>query len=213
MTTPEIRNLRPLTLAATTIAVLLLAASSAGAQSLWRDDGPYANFVRNTTARNVGDILTVIVAETSNILNTQQTKTDRKGSLAAAITNFDIDPDAFSTLPAIAVNGDYQFDGKGDQTRQNVFTSRIQVQVVDRLPNGNLIIVGTRTIRVDDESKTIEIKGMVRPIDVGPDNTILSEQVANAEISYVGDGILTRATTKGLIAEIFETILHIIWPF
>jgi flagellar L-ring protein precursor FlgH len=193
--------------------VAAAAAPAASGQSLWRNDGPYANFIRNTTAHNVGDILTVVIAEASNIQNTQQTKTDRTGSFAAAITNFDIAPNAFSTLPAFAADSNYQFDGQGDQTRQNLFESRIQVQVFDKLPNGNLLIVGTRTIRVDDESKTIEIRGVVRPIDVLPDNTIKSEQVANAEISYVGDGILTRATTKGFIAALFEEVFNFLWPF
>jgi flagellar L-ring protein FlgH len=194
-------------------AALAFAAPVAGAQSLWRDDGPYSNFIRNTTARNVGDLLTVVIVEASSIQNSEETKTDRTGSLNAAITNFDIAPNAFSTLPAFAANHSQQFDGKADQSRQNNFQTRIQVQVFDKLPNGNLLVVGRRTIRVDDETKTIEIRGVVRQVDVAADNTIKSEQVSNAEISYVGEGALTRATTKGFIARVWDFFFHLIWPF
>ena len=192
---------------------MLLAAPAAGAQSLWRDDGPYSNFIRNTTARNIGDLLTVVIEESSSIQNSEETKTDRSGSLSAAITNFDIAPNAFSTLPAFAGNHTYQFDGKADQSKQNNFQTRIQVQVFDKLPNGNLLVVGRRTIRVDDETKTIEIRGLVRPVDVASDNSLKSEQVANAEISYVGEGTLTRATTKGFVARLFDIVFHCFWPF
>lgn len=199
-------------LAAAAAALALLAAASP-AQSLWRDDGPYSNFIRNTTARNVGDLITVVIEESASIQNSEETKTDRTGSLNAAITNFDIAPNAFNTLPAIGVTSSQQFDGKGDLNRENRFQTRVQVQVYDKLPNGNLLVVGRRTIRVDDEQKTIEIRGLVRPIDIEPGNTVKSEQVANAEISYVGDGVLTRTTTRGFIARFFEVVAWVLWPF
>lgn len=188
-------------------------AERAGAQSLWRNDGPYSNFIRNNTARSVGDLLTVVIAESASIQNTEQTKTERSGSLNAKLSNFDIAPKAFNTLPAFGGSHSQTFDGKADQTRQDRFETRIQVQVNDVLPNSNLLVVGRRTITVDDETKTIEIRGVVRPQDVAVDNTVKSEQVASAEISYVGDGQLSRAATKGVVARVFDFVFHLLWPF
>lgn len=185
----------------------------ASAQSLWRDDGQYANFIRNTTARRVGDLLTVIIEEQASIQNSDQSKTERSGSLDAKLTDFSIAPKAFNTLPSFEASHSQRFDGKADQSRQNRFETRIQVQVYDILPNGNLVLVGRRTITVDDETKTIEIRGVARAQDVASDNTVKSEQVANAEISYVGEGTMTRATTKGLVGTIISTLFHILWPF
>ncbi|MBI3818680.1 MAG: flagellar basal body L-ring protein FlgH [Planctomycetes bacterium] len=206
-------NLKKLVLIILAAFAAAAAGGSAGAQSLWRDDGPYSNFIRNNTARRVGDLLTVVIAETASIQNSEETKTDRSGSLSAKLTSFDIAPKAFGTLPAFSAEHKQQFDGKGDQTRQNSFTTRIQVQVHDLLPNGNLLVLGRRTITVDDETKTIEIRGVVRAQDVAADNTVKSEQVANAEISYIGEGALTRTTTKGVVAKVFDIIFHVLWPF
>lgn len=198
-------------LAAAAAAALLAPAGSA--QSLWRDDGRLANLVANNAARRVGDTLTVVIQEIANVQNKEQTKTDRTGSLRAALTNFDVAPDAFNLLPAFEASHSQQFDGKADQTKQNSFTTRIQVSVVDVLPNGNLVVVGRRTVRVDDETKTLELRGVVRAIDVTAQNTVLSEKVAEAYVGYVGEGQLTRAQTKGFIATFFDTLFHLVWPF
>lgn len=188
-------------------------AAATPAQSLWRDDGPYANFIRNNTARRIGDLVTVVISEVSSIQNTEQTKTERSGSLDAQLTNFSIAPKAFGTLPAFSADHAQKFDGKADQTRQDRFETRVQVQVYDILQNGNLVVVGRRSITVDDETKTIEIRGVVRSQDILPDNTVRSAQVANAEISYIGEGQMSRATGKGLVATVFDVIFHILWPF
>jgi len=195
------------------LAALASLASLARSQSVWRDDGKLSNLVANNTARRLGDTLTVVIQEIQNVQNKEQTKTDRTGSLQAAITNFDVAPNAFNVLPAFAASSSQQMDGKADQTKQNSFTTRIQVQVLDVLPNGNLVVIGRRTIRVDDEKKTIELRGVVRPEDVTAANTVLSEKVAEASIAYVGDGPLTRAQTKGAIATFFDVLWHLFWPF
>lgn len=202
---------------AAAMAALLLttALPTANAQgpSLWRDDGKYANFVTNNTARRAGDTLTIVIAEAAAVTNSEQTKTDRSGSLQAQLTAFDIAPEAFNTLPTLGGSHAQKFDGKADQTKQNRFETRVQVVVQDVLPNGTLVVVGRRTITVDDETKTIEIRGVVRREDITAQNTVKSEQVANASISYVGSGPLTRTTTKGAVATVFEFIFHLLWPF
>ncbi len=197
---------------------LLALAGAAGAveaqgPSLWRDEGRYANFITNNSARRIGDTLTIVISESTDVSNSEQTTTDRSGSLSAKIANFDIAPKAFGTLPSFEASHASAFDGKADQSKQNRFETRIQVQVLDLLPNGNLVVLGRRTIRVDDETKTIEIRGIVRTEDVTALNTVKSEQVANADISYAGDGPLTRTTTKGAIASIFDFVVHLLWPF
>jgi flagellar L-ring protein FlgH len=207
---------RPATARTAPFAVLLaglLFCGGASAQSLWRDDGRLTNLVANNAARRLGDTLTVVIVESSDIQNSDTLKTDRSGSLRAAITSFDIAPDAFNTLPKLEASHQQKFDGTADQAKKASFVTRIQVSVLDVLPNGNLVVVGRRTIRVDDEVKTIEIRGVVRALDVTAQNTVKSEQVAEASVSYVGDGPLTRATTKGAVASIFDFLFHLLWPF
>ena len=89
----------------------------------------------------------------------------------------------------------------------------LSVVVVDVLPNGNMVFRGRRTTVVDGETKTVEMTGIVRRADVRPDNTALSTRVANARVAYVSEGTLTRATTKGPVAEVFDWIWWAVWPF
>ena len=72
---------------------------------------------------------------------------------------------------------------------------------MDTLPNGNLLVKGRREIRIDDELKVIEFSGVVRAWDIQPDNTIESELVADARVSYQGSGPLTRSTNRRGLAE------------
>ena len=85
--------------------------------------------------------------------------------------------------------------------------------VGDRLPNGNLIVAGTRTVQVDDETKTLQLSGIVRRLDVRVDNTVFSSQGADARVAIVGEGANTRMTTRGPVAELFDTLIWAAWPF
>ena len=106
-----------------------------------------------------------------------------------------------------------EFVGDGSVTQNRTVETRITAMVVDVQPNGNLIIEGRRSVQVDDEVKRVVISGVVRPGDVTGANTVLSENVAHATIRIEGDGPVHRATNRGLLGEIFDTIWHHVWPF
>jgi flagellar L-ring protein precursor FlgH len=85
----------------------------------------------------------------------------------------------------------------------------IAARVVDVLPSGNLVIEGQREIIVDQEKQTISIRGVVRPKDIDSANTVLSTNIADAQINYTGDGIISDANRKGWMAQLIDWI----WPF
>jgi flagellar L-ring protein precursor FlgH len=81
--------------------------------------------------------------------------------------------------------------------------------VVEVLGNGNLVIVGEKQLALTEGSEFIQVKGIIRPADIQPDNTILSQRIANAQISYRGSGELASATKPAWLT----SLLYNFWPF
>jgi flagellar L-ring protein FlgH len=191
------------------LGALFATAALAPAQSLWNPDRPSPPLCADTTARAVGDVLTIVISEKQTVKNQEDTELSKSTSLDAALTNFDILPNAFNPLPAVAGSSDKQFDGEAKYDKQGSFETRLSVLVIDVQPNGNLVVEGRRRIVVDREVKCIRVTGIVRPYDVTTANAIFSWQVANASIAYEGNGTLTRTTNRGFLGE----LLDFIWPF
>ena len=99
--------------------------------------------------------------------------------------------------------------GSGEVKQSNTLGGDISATVVRALTNGNLIIRGEKMIALNDGNEFIQISGMIRSEDVQPDNTVLSKRIANAEISYSGDGDYVDATKAGWGTKLFYKI----WPF
>ena len=178
-------------------------------QSLWNENLHARPLWADPTASGIGDILTVIIDESNQIENDEQTTLDKESSLSALISNFNLLPNLFNTLPQVQAEQTREFDGNAQYDKDNSFRTRVSVLVVDVMPNGNLLIEGTRRLFVDGETKLVKITGMVRVFDIARDNTVRSASVANASISYEGDGFITRSTGKGW----FSRLLDIVWPF
>jgi len=203
------------------ILVLLAIGSLASAQgrmgSIYDPDRGPRGFIANKTAYAAGDILTVVIQETTDIRNEDSSDLSRASSLDFALTNFDIRPETFGgaldPLPRVAGDTNSNYQGAATQERRGTFAARISVVVVDVLPNSNLVISGRREIRVDQETKLIEFTGIVRRFDVQPDNTVESELVANAEIVYRGSGPMTEHTNRRGLSRAVHGLLLWLWPF
>jgi flagellar L-ring protein precursor FlgH len=189
--------------------VLALLAATAAAQSLWNPDRPSPSLFSDTTARAAGDVLTIVINEKQTVKNKEDTELQKTTSLDAALTNFDVLPNAFNPLPSVAGNSDRQFDGEAKYDKEGNFETRLSAIVIDVQPNGNLVVEGRRRIVIDKETKCIRVTGIVRPYDVTNANTVYSWQVANASIAYEGSGPLTRSTNRGFLGE----LLDFVWPF
>ncbi len=198
-------------LARITLAVALLGAlpGALPAQSLWNPQHPQPSLFADATARNIGDILTVVISEQQRIKNQEKSTFDKESTLDAALQEFNLLPNAFNPLPAIKGKSTREFEGDAKYDKTGSFETRIAVVVIDVLPNGNMLIEGRRRVIIDKETKTMRLTGLVRPFDISGSNTVLSSQVANASIAYEGDGPLTSATNRGWLS----SLLDVVWPF
>ncbi len=189
--------------------VLLGLAVNCPAQSLWDASLGLRPVFSDTSARGVGDILTIIIDEEATVANKEDSNFEKESSLEALLSNFEIFPNAFEPLPSVAGEQRKTFDGTAKYDKNNSFESTMSVVVIDTMPNGNMIVEGSRSLVMDGETKVIKMTGIVRSFDVSRTNSVRSSQVANARISYEGTGPLTRATNRGW----FSNLLDIVWPF
>ena len=199
--------------ASVTIAVALAAA--APAQNLFARRQAPTSLTADHRATAVGDILTVVIKETTRVKNEDKVNRSNTSSLAARLESFTLSDKAFkeNTLPALDVRQDRQVEGAAKQEKDSALEARIAVIVIDVHPNGNLVVAGTRVVRVDDEDKTLRISGIVRPLDVAKDNTVGSSQVADARVSITGEGGNSRMVTRGPVATLVDTLIWAAWPF
>jgi len=184
--------------------------------SLWVQNGTLSEMFINAKARNVGDIVTIKIVETSSASNQASTDTDRTTSMAVGLTGFFNLEDKFPSTskffnPFAPVQSDYgsEFKGSGATVRSGALTAYISARIVQIMPNGNFIIEGNREVRVNNENQVITLTGIVRPRDITADNVIQSTYIADARISYSGSGIVNDQQRPGWLMRILDNV----WPF
>jgi flagellar L-ring protein precursor FlgH len=184
------------------------------ADSIWsKRDQNKKDLYADDKARHIGDVLTITISEESTIDNkatrTLSKETTRNQNFDGQVGIEHIIPE----LPEINLGAGTTYsntlDGKADYKDEREFTDSISVIIIDIMPNGNLVISGTRDRNIADDIQTIEVSGIVRPSDIAFDNTIKSEQVANFSIITRNKGIGAQYTKPNWLGRIFD----IIWPF
>ena len=178
------------------------------AQSLWHDETSRPMFA-DKRAAGAGDILTIIVQETTSANKNNQTKTEKNSSWTAAISSMLFPGWAAykGSMPAVSYNSDLKHDGGGAINNSETMIAHIAVKVMDVLPNHNLVVEGKRETSFSGEHQTIVLHGIIRPEDVTAANTVLSYNVADATISIVGRGAVTDTQRKGWFTRILDKVI------
>ncbi len=186
------------------------------AGSIWtKRDRNMKQLYADDVARQIGDILTIKITEASKVDN--KAKRDLKketsrsntfdGELGITTPNHNILP----RMPGFTMSAESsnELKGKADYKDERSFVDCITVVVEDVLPNGNLVVIGTRSRNIAGDKQAIEVSGIVRPSDIAFDNTIKSEQVANFSIVTMLGGVSEPYNRPGWLGSIFDRI----WPF
>ncbi len=111
-------------------------------------------------------------------------------------------------IPEVSIELNNEFEGEGKNSRADSFTARVQAEIVDVKPNGNVVLEARRFIKTDNETLTMTLTGTCRSEDILADNTVLSTVVADLRLIKEHTGELRRATKKGLITKFFEAIFN-----
>ncbi len=173
------------------------------------EPGNSLSLFADTRARQVGDVLTVVLEERTSARKSATTSTSKNQSVG-----FDV-PSLFgASIPEGRLNaelsGDRSFEGSGDSAQSNQLNGELTVRVIERLPGNTLRIAGEKRLRLNQGLETLRLQGLVRVEDIGPDNTVPSHRIANADISYSGRGAVADANAQGWLARFFNSPL---WPF
>ncbi len=200
-TAPEIdNNIEP------TVPVHPVMVPAAGG-AIYQEDAGMRLF-EDLKATRVGDILTVRLIEQTVASKSSNTSTSK--STDVALTN----PTIFGqpvtrngiSIFAGSLSGEHSFDGAGASNQSNSLLGNITVTVVERYPNGNLRIVGEKWVTLNQGREFIRLSGIIRPFDIQPDNSVLSEKIADAQITYSSKGVMAAANRMGLFSRFFQSI-------
>jgi flagellar L-ring protein precursor FlgH len=185
------------------------------AESIWqRRSQRYGYLFNDQRARNIGDIVTVLVVETSAINQREQRQLKKATDTSAKFTySGSSSSDGGGRKGAANIAGDLSsnrsFDGNAQLSSDRQFTDTLTATVVDVLPNGNLVIEGHRVRVVSGEQRLLRVTGIVRPVDLTAFNTVQSAAVANFKIEYAGHGVDTNFTSQGWLGR----VVNHLWPF
>ncbi|WP_170161616.1 flagellar basal body L-ring protein FlgH [Desulfosoma caldarium] len=178
--------------------------------SLW--SARQESLFRDIKAHRVGDIVTIMVSEQSKASKQASTSTSRRSAWNGAGNFMGLSTPSKTILEPVNKTGyglsfDSAFTGKGSTTKADSMTAYMTATVTEILPNGNLVIRGSRWTKVNDELQQIVLEGVVRPMDITRDNTVLSQNIAEAKIFFVGKGPVSRHQKPSLFGQLLDLIL------
>lgn len=187
--------------------------------AIWQGDSPANQIFVDSKARQPGDIVTILVEETTTSSQTATTSTSRDSSVDFStgrllglpsnlgIQNFLGMGNSFN--PNLDSQTSLSHDGQGTTTRNGSITATITAVVTEILPSGNMTIEGRRSVIVNNEEQTMVLTGIIRPRDINFDNTISSRFIADAAITLTGEGVIADEQRVGWGSR----LLAWIWPF
>lgn len=186
----------------------LLPLRPAPAEDLWvRRDPERAFLFIDTQARRVGDLITLIISEDTDV-DQQDNRALKKAGGRNGSFDFtgsaggDLGSSEGSAALDVTASTGRNFDGSSTFKSARQFSDRVTLTVMDVLPNGNLVVSGRRMINVDRDQRELIVSGVVRPIDINPDNTVHSRYVSELRVNYVGEGLDAKYTRPGWLSRI-----------
>lgn len=185
------------------------APSTAGA--IYRDGTPgRLNLFGDHRAMDVGDLLTIVLSETTAAQTTASTSTAKETTVdmpSPTVAGDNVTLRGRDLLNT-EINASRDFTGSGDSSQSNRLDGNLTVTVIRRLPNGNLVVRGQKNLQLNQGNEFIQLDGVVRQVDISSGNTIPSSLVADARISYNGRGTLAQSNQAGALARFFHSPLY-----
>jgi flagellar L-ring protein FlgH len=159
--------------------------------STWSQNALFSNLGLDLKATRVDDLVTIVVSETFSAVATGDVKTQRQSNVKASITGLAGLTRSTGPWTNLAnVNGQTQLAGTGETSRGAVLNANLSARVTNVLPNGYLVIEGTKRVQVSSENQIVTVRGVIRPVDLDTTNSISSNRIAQMEIQVNGKGVI-----------------------
>ncbi len=171
-----------------------------------------SNLFEDYKARRVGDVLNVILDERTNARKSSNASSSKESGVSLANPTIAGRPTTYNGIPLFgaSIEGSRSFEGGSDAEQSNLLEGSVTVTVREVLPNGNLVVAGEKWVRINQGEEYVRLRGIVRPVDIRADNSVLSTKVANAQVAYGGTGTLSHSSSPGWATRFFNSPL---WPF
>lgn len=157
--------------------------------SLWTPTARLLDNGSDLRASRTGDILTIVVQEDASAVAKGTTKTSRSSAVKAGVSSV-----AGISTPALSglaqASADHSLNGDGATSRENSLRATLSARVSEVLPNGNMIVEGSKTITVNSETQVVTLRGVARPFDISTGNTIESSRLGLLDIKVNGKGVV-----------------------
>ena len=187
--------------------------------SLWPVEHDKNGLFADAKASKVGDIVTISIVETASASRQAATKTSKQSTQGMSMSNIfgmgssmgisDFLGSGQPFDPSLTTSNNNSFNGAGSTSRTENLTATMTAVITEVMPSGNLRIEGSREVMVNNERQTLRLMGVIRPNDIGYNNTISSSLIADAKIDYVGKGVISDKQKVGWGTRILDHI----WPF
>lgn len=164
--------------------------------SLWSAGGDLNDLSTDYKARKVNDTLVVVASVQTTAAQSGDVNTSRTAAVSTGITGLAGDLKTKGLNPLFAANTSSALKGSGATDSSTTFQTSLTAQVIAVLPSGNLVVEAERKIFMNNQHEDIVIRGVVRPNDIGPNNTVPSAALGNLEIEMKGKGIISDATKR-----------------
>jgi len=171
--------------------------------------GPGLQLYGDRRARDVGDLLTITLQEATTASTTANTKTNKETNLSLGTPTLFGAPVTLGgkDILGASASGSRDFNGQGNSAQSNRLQGSVTVTVVQRLPNGNLVVQGQKNLRLNQGDELVQVQGVVRQADITPDNSVPSSRVADARIVYGGRGPVAQSNAMGWLSRFFNSAL------
>ena len=169
-------------------------------------------FFEDIRARRVGDIVNVILDESTNASKSASTQAARGSTVGIEVPSLFGAPATVNGRNVLSteIGANSDFAGSGDSSQSNRLSGSVAVTVHEVLPNGLLRIRGEKTLTLNQGSEVVRVSGLIRSVDIRPGNAVLSTDIADANITYGGHGLIADANRPGWATRLFTSRL---WPF
>jgi flagellar L-ring protein precursor FlgH len=173
------------------------AAGAAAPGSVWSGSARLSDLARDVRASQVDDLVTILVVERASAVAKGTTKSARASSASNSIGALAGLTRAAGPLANLAkASGDSQLSGEGTTSRETVLSTTLSARVTDVLPNGALVVEGSKTVQVNAEQQVVTVRGVVRPSDLSPGNMVQSDRLAYLEVRINGKGVVGDAVRR-----------------
>lgn len=158
--------------------------------SLWAVQSALGDLAADYKAYRLNDTITIQIAVQTTAAQSGTVNSERTFTTSSAITGI-MGRSPVSTNPLLAANSATVLKGQGSTASNTTFATSLTGQVIAVLPNGNLVVEASRQIFMNNQHENVTVRGMLRPGDIGPGNTVPSTALSNLEIEMKGKGIIS----------------------